>query len=162
MSDAFSPDEIIKIAINIEKNGQKLYADLESKATDPKIKETWRYLKEQEVKHQQVFEEMLGNRDQYLVKEVIKGEYAGYLRAIASEYVFTQKAMEEKNETNFDSDLETIDFGIYIEKESILVYSSLKEYIVVSKQAILDKVINEEKQHLEKFIVLKESLKNGG
>jgi len=162
MSDSFSPDEILKIAINVEKNGQKLYADLESKATDLRIKRTWSYLKEQEVKHQQIFEEMLDDRDQYLVKEVVKGEYAGYLRAIASEYIVTQGLIEKKVKENFSSDLEAINFGIYIEKESILVYSSLKEYIVTARQEVLDKVINEEKQHLEKFVVLKESLKSGG
>jgi len=162
MSDSFSPDEILKIAVNVEKNGQKLYADLESKATDPKIKEIWGYLKEQEIKHQQIFEEMLSNQEQYLVKEVIKGEYAGYLRAIASEYIVTQGLIEKKVKEDFSSDLEAINFGIYIEKESILAYSSLKEYIVIARQAVLDKIINEEKQHLEKIVILKESLKSGG
>jgi rubrerythrin len=64
--------------------------------------------------------------------------------------------IEEKTRVLFNSDLEAVEFGIYIEKDSILVYSAFKEYIITAKQHILEKVINEERNHLVRLVNLKE------
>ncbi len=159
MSDGYNPQEILKIAINVEKNGQKLYQALEEKADNEKIKEVWKFLKEQEVKHREFFEEMLENQGQYITNEKIGGEVDSYMRAIASEYIVTPEVIEKKAQELFGSDLEAINFGIYIEKESIAVYSAFKEYVTLDKQPVLDKVIQEEKDHYTKLSLLKQYLK---
>lgn len=159
MRNTFNPQEIVKIAINIEESGQELYQSLESKAKDRKLKLMWKYLKEQEEAHRQIFQEMLDNVGEYIVHEFSPGEYEAYLRAIATEYIFTQMIIKGKIKKGFRSDMEAVKFGIFVEKESILAYSALREYILPGKQAVLDKVINEERKHLIDFVVLKDSLK---
>ena len=57
MADNFSPQEILKIAVKVEENGQKLFAALEEKAKDEKVKSVWKYLKEQEDVHRKLFQE---------------------------------------------------------------------------------------------------------
>jgi len=59
MTDKWSPREILDIAVKVEKNGQRFYGTQERNADEIKLKETWRYLKEQEIEHESVFSEML-------------------------------------------------------------------------------------------------------
>ena len=162
MRNIFNPQEIVKIAINIEENGKKLYEALEDKAKDRKLKSMCKYLKEQEEVHRQIFQEMLDNIGEYIVHEFSPGEYEAYLRAIATEYIFTQEIINGKVKEGFCSDLEAVEFGIFVEKESILTYSALREYMLAGKGAVLDKVIGEERKHLIDLIVLKDFLKKEG
>ena len=162
MKNTFNPQEIVKIAINIEENGKKLYGALEGKAKDGKLKLMCKYLKEQEEIHRQIFQEMLNNIGEYIVHEFSPGEYEAYLRAIATEYIFTQEIISGKVKEGFRSDLEAVEFGIFVEKESILTYSALREYMLTDKGVVLDRGIGEEKKHLIDLIVLKDSFKKEG
>lgn len=162
MRNAFNPQEILKIAINIEENGKRFYGALEAKAKDQRLKTACKYLKEQEEMHRQTFEKMLGNIGEYIIHEFAPGEYEAYLRAIATEYIFTQELIAKKIVGDFSSDLEAVEFGIFVEKESILTYSALREYILVGKQEVLDKIISEERKHLVGLINLKGSLNKEG
>ena len=158
MANIFSPQEILRIAVKVEENGKGLYEALESKTKNDKLKVIWRYLKEQEELHQKTFQEMLDNLGDYVVAEFTPGEYGAYLGAIAKSYIFTQSLIDKKRKELFKSDLEAIDFGIYIEKESILTYSALGRYILDAKRKVLEKVIEEEKKHLVQLTLLKDSL----
>lgn len=161
MANIFSPQDILRIAIKVEENGQNLYQALENKETDKKLKELWRYLKEQEVEHRKIFQEMLDKVGDYIVYEFSPGEYSAYMKAIASSYIFTQNLIEEKTKKLFKDSQEAIDFGIYIEKESILTYTAFKDYVLTDKQPVLQRVIDEEKKHLIRLSLLKEELKKG-
>ena len=158
MTEQYHPQEIIKIAINIEEKGKELYASLEEKSNDLKLKEMWRYLKDQEEEHRKTFTQMLEHISDYIVYEFSPGEYDAYLAGIASEQVFSPKLIEEKTKQGFSSDLEAVNFGIRIEKDSILVYMALRPYVAVQKQEVLDKIIQEEKQHYLNLMSVKKSL----
>jgi rubrerythrin len=159
MANIFSPQEILRIAIKVEENGKALYGALESKTKDEKLKKMWQYLKEQEEEHRKTFQGMLDNVGDYIVDEFRPGEYEAYLRAIASGYIFTQELIEKKTKELFSSDLEAVEFGLYIEKESILTYSALRDYVLTAKQPVLDKVIDEEKKHLVQLTLLKDQMR---
>jgi len=159
MVNNFNPQEIVKIAINVEENGKKLYQVLENKAKNEKLKTIFKYLKEQEEIHSKIFQEMLANIGDYIVHEFVLGEFQAYLRAIASEYIFTQELISQKVEKGFGSDIEAVEFGILVEKESILTYSALCECILPGKGVTLNKIISEERKHLISLTILKDSLK---
>jgi len=159
MVNAFNPQEIVKIAINIEENSRKLYQALEDKTKNEKLKLIYKYLKEQEETHAKTFHQILDNIGEYIVHEFSLGEYEAYLRAIASEYILTQDMINQKIEEGFNSDIEAIEFGISVEKDSILTYSALREYILDDKKEALDKIIGEERKHLISLVVLKDSFK---
>lgn len=158
MRNTFNPQEIVKIAINIEENGKKLYETLENKAKDQRLKAICKYLKEQEEIHYKIFQEMLENIGEYIVHEFSPGEYEAYLRAIATEYIFTQEIVRSRLKKGFESDFEAVEFGIFVEKESILTYSALREYMLTAKVGVLDKVIDQERKHLTDLIAMKDSL----
>jgi len=89
MVNVFSPQEILRVAVKVEERGQSLYAALEEKATSDKLKNLWKYLKEQEELHRQIFQNMLNKIGDYIVYEFSPGEYEAYLKAISSQYIFT-------------------------------------------------------------------------
>jgi len=155
MIESFSPQEIIKIAVKVEENGKKLYENLENKAKDKKIKELCTYLKKAEERHADTFKQMLDSIGDYIVNDSLEGDYEKYLKAIASEYVFTQELIEQKIKQGFGSDEEALDFGIKVEKDSILVYTAFKDYVLAAKQNVLDKIIEEEKKHLIQLSLLR-------
>ncbi len=159
MPGKWSPQEVLKIAVKVELHGQNLYASLESKTEDEKLKCMWNFLKEQEVIHRQIFENMLIDDGSLIVNEFGTGEYDDYMEAIASEYIITPQIIEEKLNTEFTSDLAAVDFALGIEKEAVLVYSALKSYVNQDNQHLLDKIINEEKKHIVQLYGIKQSLK---
>ncbi len=158
MVETFNPREILEISVNVEKNGQRLYADLENKAKYEKIKSIWRYLKEQEEKHRKAFQDMLNNVADYTVQEYAPGDYTNYLRAISGEYIVTGRHIEDRLKKGFRSDSAAVDFGIKIEKDSILTYSAFKEILAAGQQPVLDEIIKEEWMHLVRLAELKEKM----
>jgi len=158
MANIFSSQEILRIAVKVEENGRGLYGALESNTKKGKMQEVWKYLKEQEEMHRKVFQEMLDNTGDYIVDEFNPGEYNAYLKAVASGYIITQELIEKKTKQLFSSELEAVEFGIYVEKESILTYSALRDYVLKKKQSVLGKVIDEEKKHLVQLTLIKDQM----
>jgi len=158
MSQNYSPGEVLKIAVEVEENGKVLYGVLELESRSEQMKEIWAYLKDQEEIHRKVFQDMLDRQKDYIVAEFSPGENQAYLRAIASEYIFTQDLIRKHISKRFESDLEAVEFGISVEKISILTYVALREYIKKDKQVVLDKIIAEEKNHLARLKSLKRAI----
>ena len=161
MENGYSPEEILKIAVKVEENGRDFYAAQEAKANDEQLKLIWQHLKKQELLHRETFKKMLDNIKDYIVYEYSAGEFDVYFAAIAKEYIFTQqlsqiRAKELLKSGSFD---EILNFAVAIEKESILTYSALREYVISEKVDIIDEIINQEKQHLVKLKELKEKFK---
>jgi rubrerythrin len=159
MENQFHPQEILKISIEVEERGVRLYSKLAEKTGDPAVEKVWNYLKEQEKEHVKIFSDILAKTGDYMVYEFNPGEYQNYIRAISSEYIFTPQLIEEKIENNFESDLEAVNFGIEIEKESILVYSSLEEFMKLERKELIDKIIDQERKHYTDLVGLKKTLK---
>ncbi|MCF7874129.1 MAG: ferritin family protein [Candidatus Omnitrophica bacterium] len=159
MENQFSPQEILRISIEVEEIGAKLYDKLSKKTDNPEAKKIWDYLKEQEVEHKKIFSQILAKAGDYIVYELKPGEYDNYIRAISSEYIFSPQLIEEKLRQDFKDDLEAVNFGISIEKESILVYTSFKEYMKAERKELIDQVIEQEKKHYTDLVNLKKTLK---
>lgn len=159
MESKWSPQEILEIAEKVERYGQSLYESLEVKAEDEKLKAIWKFLKEQEVGHRRIFSDMLAESDDFKVNEFGTGEYDAYIEAIASEYVFTPQLIDERIDSKFSSDLDAVDFALGMEKESVLVYSALKDYVKEDKMHVLERIIEEEKKHIVELVRLKQILR---
>ncbi len=161
MKNNFNPAEILNISIKVEENGYNLYASLEKSAKDQKLKKVWGYLKGQEEIHRDIFGEMFKKQADYIVYDYNPPDYDNYIRAVSSEYIFIPEIIEKKIQEGFSSDRQAIDFAISIEKESVLVYTVLKEYVKKAKQYIVHNIIEEEKKHVVELVSLKECLGKG-
>ncbi len=141
-------DEILKVAINVEKEGIEFYRKSASFSKVEKAKVLFKYLADQEEKHLEYFTK-LDKKIEYIkfIPGEIDDEISMYLKSLVDTGIFSNKFTE--NDWKKFTDKKALEFGINIEKNSILFYSDVLK-ITENESAIksLKKIIDEEKKHL--------------
>ena len=158
MTNVFAGSEIVELGIQIEKNGRDFYNTLIAQSKNQKTKDMFKYLAGEEQKHIAIFQKILNSVQKYEPQEAFPGEYFAYMRALASEYVFTQKDKGNQIAKNTKSDKEAIELGIGFEKDSIIFYEGMKKVVPQHDYRLLDELIAQEQDHLRKLSGLKPSL----
>ena len=160
MEGKFNSLEVIKMAMNIEEQGEKFYTHCAQAQSNSTAKKIFNKLSQDENDHYQLFSNMLKefenqesiNRD-YLENQ----EVNGYLSSLVNSKVFPETKEEaEKIATNSK---EAINRGIQAEKDSLLLYLELVK-LEKDKTTIeaLERLILEEKKHLTQLKDLKSKL----
>lgn len=157
MANVFGGNEIVEMGIQIEKNGKDFYDTLSAKSKDEKAKDIFCYLAEQEKKHIDIFEKILQAVHKYEPPESYPGEYFAYMKALASEYVFTKKNKGKEIAKSTKSDREAVELGIKFEKDSILFYEGMQKVVPDNQRKIVDALIAQEKEHLCDLYNIKET-----
>ncbi|OGO21277.1 MAG: hypothetical protein A2144_02755 [Chloroflexi bacterium RBG_16_50_9] len=158
MSITFSVSEIFNIAINIERRGITFY-DIMAKSTDDEMaRYVFRSLVEMERAHIEVFQDMLAEADKYEPRETSTEDYAGYLNALIDNAVFTEDMLTSEMATQIDSDIKALELGINAEKDSILFYYQIRDIMPRKATPAIDRVISEEKSHLQQLADVKKKL----
>ncbi|MFA5276267.1 MAG: ferritin family protein [Candidatus Omnitrophota bacterium] len=158
MVNIFSGSEIVKIGIQIEKNGRDFYNILDKRSKNKKSKEIFRYLAGEEEKHIKVFEQILSSAENYEPAESYPGEYLSYMKDLAGEYVFTQIGQGAKVAKKMKSERDAVNKGIGFEKDSIIFYEGIKKVVIGNNISLVDQLIAQEQLHLQKLVELKSVL----
>ena len=153
----FEPSEVFQFAIRIEENGEKFYRQMVQKFEDPKIKELFSYLVDEEIKHKKTYEEMVSKIEKYEPFETFPGEYFAYLRAYADKIIFTQKEFDEEIAKIKDINA-ALDYAINAELNSILYYQEVKNLVSENQRSTIDKIIEEERRHFVKLSEIKRTI----
>jgi len=154
----FEPSEVFQFAIRIEENGEKFYRQMVQKFEDPKVKELFSYLADEEIKHKKTYEEMVSKIEKYEPFETFPGEYFAYLRAYADKIIFTQKEFDEEIAKIKDINA-ALDYAINAELNSILYYQEVKNLVSENQRRTIDKIIEEEQRHFVKLSEIKRTIK---
>jgi len=158
MSISFSPNEFIKIAIGIESRGIAFY-DIMTKSTESDAaRDMFQRLSDMEREHIKTFESMLTDADAQQPAESYPGEYAAYLQALVDSAVFTDDMITSELATQADSDIEAMELAIGAEKDSILFYYEMRDIMPRKAQPTVDRILTEEKSHLEALTRVKKLL----
>jgi len=152
-------NELINIAIGIERRGIMFYDILARSTKNAKAREVFQYLAGMEREHIRVFEGMLSTTDKEEHPETYAGEYGAYLQALADNAVFTDDSITSDLISQADNDLAAVELGIGAEKDSILFYYEMMELAPRPERAMINKIITEEKLHLQRLAELKQALK---
>lgn len=154
--EKFSIREIVEQAIQTEKLGNEFYTKMAGKFKDNKeLKKLFETLASHEIRH--------GNRFIELKKRLKDeepenwDEVALYLRAIIDSEFFLGKDKCLPSLEHVKKALEAIDFALCFERDTLLYYHTLRE--ATNEKKILDKIIQEEKNHIIWLSNLKRSLK---
>jgi rubrerythrin len=154
----FSTKELVDIAIGIEESGYYFYTQCRKKFDDPYFTELLTFLAEEELRHKELFEKILGELSD--TSGVFTEDYFQYLKALGDERVF-------KNNDDVDAVVKTVKtvfdvlkIAMTAEKDSILFYSELVSMHEKDQGArtILNRLINEERKHIVLILELKEKL----
>jgi len=157
MAVFFDISEIYQFAINIEENGEKFYRNISEKFTDEKVKEIFNFIADEEVKHKETFKGLLEKIREYKPAETYPGEYFSYLKAYAQELIFPVQIEKEIEEGMTVKEI--LDFAIRRELDSILYYTEVKNVIPETQHTLIDKIIEQERQHFVKLSNLKKEMK---
>lgn len=139
-----SVNDLISIAVQIEASGYVFYSKLAKDQQNPKLKEFFTRLADQERIHQQVFKNLIEQSKQSTsISSWIEDEISGYLKSFAEVSIFPAMEKTKQNLTL----QQALDISINVEKDSIIFYSELLKYIDEQRKTV-EIIINEEKKHL--------------
>lgn len=158
MSISLSGNELINVAIDIERRGIAFY-DIMARSTDNEAgRELFQHLVEMERRHINVFQDMLDKADISQTTKEPNKEYADYLQALVDNAVFNDDLVTSELATQVDSDIKALELGISAEKDSLLFYYEMKDIMPRQAQPVVSQIINEEKSHLRGLSELKRIL----
>ena len=145
----FSIAEIIEIAVQIEKNGERVYREAIGRSKNPELDHLLLRMAEEELEHADWFltlqDEIEKSRDRPQVKEMD----AEMVENLIGEKAFSLADVNFSRVKNSD---DLIDIFIEFENDTILFYEMLKTFLLDEKTIEhLEKIIREEASHVEKL-----------
>ena len=151
MSNIFSAAEVVEMGIKIEENGKSFYDTVAKKSKNKNAQQAFELLAGEEENHIKRFEAILSQVKKYEPPEAYTEDYFSYIKSLSSEYVFTSKDKGEETAKDAKTDKEAVELGIGFEKQSILFYEEMKKFVLEGEQKVVDKLLEEEKEHLRKL-----------
>jgi rubrerythrin len=142
----FSARDISTVAAQIEQNGERFYRRVQRKVTDGALKDLLGWLADEEKRHAQWFSSLSDTMP--LAPQNSKIEEIG--RALLQDSVSDQTfSLDESNLINADGLNRICEYAIEFEKDTIIFYEMLRDFIEAEEALMqLESIINEEKQHV--------------
>jgi len=164
MSSAFFNDvEAAKIAISMERNGLKFYADAARKAKDPNVRKVFLALAEDEKEHIARFEELHGQllAEPRAHSYLDGNELDAYIQRLVETQVFADEGAVARLVDQIDSDLGALAVGMRAERDALLFYQEMLNF-TDSKAArqVFGKIIDQERRHLVELAERSEACQN--
>ncbi len=144
----FSGDEIIRLAIDIEKAGKAFYEAAAQMVTDSEIKALFKALAGEEDKHISDFQALGANfKNDITPNESYAGEYGDYLKAIIDNHVFNINNVESLIKDVVVA-REALAVALRFEKDSILIFQEFLNGVDESGREAVQGLIEQEKAHI--------------
>ena len=156
MPDSFTGNDLINIAIGIERHGIAFYDIMSMSTENAETSDIFRHLAKMEGQHIQIFQGMLSESNRYL--EIETKEHISYLQTLADNAVFTDEMVTSELATQADSDVKALELAIVAEKDSLLFYYQMRDLVPRQAYPEVNKIIDEEKSHLRLLSELKKRL----
>lgn len=145
----FTLGEIIDLAIQIERNGEKSYRKAQDEVSDISISSMLKWLADDEAEHEKWFVDMKKKIDEKVEDPRLEEMGKEILTSVLGEQAFSMDDADFKNIDNIKSLLE---LSLEFEKDTILFYEMIKDFIDDSKVIDgIDKIIAEENKHVKKL-----------
>jgi rubrerythrin len=156
----YTGEEIVNLAVAIEKEGKEFYDSALQYAKGYKLKEALIYLAREEEKHVAVFQK-IGDKlvKNFVPNESYEGEYEDYLKSIVNSRSFNVKKVEDMVKT-IHTDQDILNFALTFEKDSILIFDEFKAFVNDEGKEIISELIEEEKGHIRKIVKIFNELEN--
>ena len=145
----FTLGEIIDLAIQIEKNGEKSYRKAQNESEDIIISSMLKWLADDEEEHEKWFLDMKQKIDEKVEDPRLEEMGKEILTGVLGEQAFS---MDDADFNEIDNIKALLELSLEFEKDTILFYEMIKDFIDDSKvMAGIDKIIVEEKKHVKKL-----------
>jgi len=159
MEMKYAGSEILKMAVEIEKKGRAFYDGVVKAIGDDEAKTVFQFLADEEVKHIEVFNRMLKEIDSHPEPNPYDDtEMLLYFRSLIEHKVFPfEEAGHDMRQDVGDPGV-AIRIAISLEKDSILFYLELLSKVHQKDHPVVQKIIDEERDHIRRILKLKTDL----
>jgi rubrerythrin len=155
MSQISIGKEFLEVAIEIEKNGRNFYEAIARQEDRPKeVRDVFAQLAAREKEHENTYREIMNRLGGYNPRQQYAGEHDQYISRLANFSIFSAEQARRILSKKKMTDIEAIEVGINLEKDSILFYSEIRGMVPPQDQNLIDIITNEEKKHLSEFIYM--------
>jgi rubrerythrin len=152
MAGIFKVNEVVSIAVEIEKRGEEFYLEMAGKARSKGIQETLNFLAGEEVKHQRMFSQLLSKLEPLRMPPGSEeSEYWDYVNDLIDSHFLLNDAARQRAFSSASSDQEAIRLAMGFEKETILLFTTMKGLVPAEHAKPVDACIEEEKLHLRRL-----------
>lgn len=149
-------EDVLEVAIRVERQGVNLYKRLYEKAASPKARDVFSFLAAEEERHAGSFRDLLEKVADYEPRYEYPGEYGEFIDSVASSLI--EKAEKILQISKTEDEKGAIDAGLVLEKETILFYSELLDNFDLPDKEPLKKIIQDERVHWQRLENLKGKL----
>jgi len=145
----FSANEILDMAIKLEKNGEVVYRDAIEKVSNPELITLLEWMADEEVKHASWFVELKLKLDQKSINPFMEKMSRELFNDLLGDKNFSLKDVDFSSVSEID---DLIAIFIEFEKDSVRFYQILEPFIgdPVSLES-LKKIIDEENCHIKRL-----------
>jgi len=148
----FNEIEAAKIAQNMESSGLAFYQQAAAKTRNPKVRETFLQLVEDEKGHLETFEELeeiLQARRNDGAGYTDDPELGAYIDRLLQTQVFCEKCTTGKMVAMASDDCEALAVGMQAERDSIVFYQEMLDFVDSGEaKEAFERILKEERRHL--------------
>jgi len=148
MPELFKATEIVEMAIQEEKKGVAYYEAFAEKTSDPVVKEFALRMAEEERRHEQEFTEMRNQLGAHVASETYGGEYLAYVQALVSDRFLPDEDAALESVKSAADDREVVVTALRFEKETLLFFSEMKQFVPSRHAEVIGTLIDEERKHV--------------
>lgn len=160
-------DELMELAIQIEKNGKNYFAAMAERSENPKVKQIFNFLVREEQSHLEIFLKVRDRLAETRTEEFqIADEYNtpemdAYVQAMSDGRVFPNLRSHEELASEIKDDEQAIYHAIGFEKDTVLFFGDILGILGPNDEnrALIEELIRQEKIHIAKLYTLLSSLK---
>ncbi|MBN2029187.1 ferritin family protein [bacterium] len=158
MEAKYAGSEILQMAVEIEKHGKAFYDSVVRVMKNPQAREIFQFLSDEEERHEVIFRKMLQEVHQKNESGYDDETVTFYFRSLIEKKVFPTSEEAESMEKDLGDPLVAIHIALSLEKESILFYHELLPVTNEKDHPVIDKIIDEERDHIQRILKLKSDL----
>jgi rubrerythrin len=143
----FTLEEIVRLAVQVEQNGEKVYREAQQAAVEPAIASLLGWLADDEARHAQWFEELETRIEHRTVDPEMEKMAEDILSDILGDQSFSLKEIE-LSQVKKTQDL--LGVAIEFERDTVVFYQMLRSFVDDQEtQGHLDAIIEEENRHIQ-------------
>lgn len=159
MANLFCASEVIEINIEARKRGLNFYNRVVKKTKSNDVKETFKWLATREAGQIGMLNQILSKIEVCQPFELYPDEYSLYIQAMLKRHTFNnvkKKDILKNIKTNADA----VDTAIAYEKDSLLILHEMKSFVRKNELKIINKLIKETQEDINRLNNLKKCLTN--
>jgi len=150
--------DVLEFAIIIETNGYKFYTETAKKFPGLKTVQLFHFLAEEELKHEHYFRSLMLQKPDFEPSPTLSEAYEIFRRDFFNSFAFANRETFDQTIDTVDSLQDAIQKAIQFEKDTVVLYSSIRKHIDPSHHEQLSRIINEELSHIGRLLALRESM----